>query len=456
MSPGWPAEWWRPALTAGIGPSSVTTVAAKRDSASSPVPFWALMAFTFIILLAPQSFFPVLGSLRIALLTALVAICTYLFDRLVLRQPIMTVTREMWIAASLAGWAVLTVPLSYWPGGSTAVLLDVYFKTLVVFWLLANVVRTLPRLRRIAWGLSLMAVPLAGFAVKHYLSGRFMDGGVVKRIVGYDAPLTENPNDLALMLNLILPLTVALFLMSSKPPIRFVLLSFITLDVIGVIVTFSRAGFITLATTLLMFMWRLLKRPERPWAIAVLVVALLSVPLLPSAYVDRLSTITDIDADPTGSAQARWNDTVAAVKFILENPIIGAGVGMNILALNEERGVLWKAVHNAYLEYATELGIPGLVLFLMLLGGCIRSAIMVQRRSVREAAFREFFYLAEGIQISLTAFAVAAFFHPIAYQFYFYYVGGLALAAKIAFQAEEGSGPLDKDRKSRTHQRSAA
>jgi hypothetical protein len=402
------------------------------------------MAFTFILLLAPQSFFPVLGSLRIALLTAVVAICAYLFDRLVLRQPIMTVTREMWVTASLVGWAVLTVPLSYWPGGSTAFLLDMYFKTLAVFWLLANVVGTLPRLRRIAWGLSLMAVPLAGFAVKNYLSGAFIDGGAVKRIVGYDAPLTENPNDLALMLNLILPLTVALFLMSPRPAVRFLLLACIVLDVMGVIVTFSRAGFITLATILLMFMWRLLKRPERHWAMAALVVALISVPLFPSGYVDRLSTITDIDADPTGSSQARWNDTVAAVRFILENPIIGAGVGMNILALNEERGALWKAVHNAYLEYATELGIPGFVLFLMLLGGCMRSAIMVQRNSVRKPAFREFFYLAEGIQISLTGFAVAALFHPIAYQFYFYYIGGLAIAAKIAFQAEERSGSPER------------
>ena len=40
--------------------------------------------------------------------------------------------------------------------------------------------------------------------------------------------------------------------------------------------------------------------------------------------------------------------------------------------------------------------------------------------------------MAEGIKVSLTVFAIAAVFHPVAYQFYFYYMAGLALAARAA------------------------
>jgi hypothetical protein len=40
------------------------------------------------------------------------------------------------------------------------------------------------------------------------------------------------------------------------------------------------------------------------------------------------------------------------------------------------------------------------------------------------------------VQIALAAFAVAAFFHPIAYQFYFFCVAGLAVALRNACVTE--------------------
>ena len=43
---------------------------------------------------------------------------------------------------------------------------------------------------------------------------------------------------------------------------------------------------------------------------------------------------------------------------------------------------------------------------------------------------RDLFLLSEAVQVSLIAFAVSGFFYPVAYHFYFYYMGGLALAAR--------------------------
>jgi O-antigen ligase len=110
---------------------------------------------------------------------------------------------------------------------------------------------------------------------------------------------------------------------------------------------------------------------------------------------------------------------------------------MNVLALNEARGATWRHVHNVYLEHAADLGLPGLMLFLLLFAGCMASVGRVQRRLQVISATPDLFHLAEGIQLSLTGFAVAAFFHPVAYNFYFYYLGGLALAVRnLAAQAE--------------------
>lgn len=410
---------------------------AESQVHESPVPFWGLMAFTFILLIAPQNYLPVLGSLRIAFVAAVLALSAYLLDRILNRRPLTILTREIRVAGCLAGWAVLTVPFSYWPGGSASLLLDVYFKSLVIFWLLSNTVNNSTRLRQIAWGLSLMAAPLGLTALTNYRSGLFMPDATLKRIIGYDAPLTGNPNDLALMLDLIFPLTMALFVLQRRRLTRTILLGIICLEVIGVILTLSRAGFLTLAATFPLCLWKFRSRLGPSSITLVLVVVLVAAPFVTSTYIDRLATITDIESDPTGSSQDRWRDMVAATKFFLKHPIVGSGVGMNILALNEERGPFWKEVHNVYLVHAAELGFPGLLLFLTLLVGCIKATALVQRRLAQLPALPDLFYLAAGIEASLIAFALSGFFYPAGYHFNFYYFAGLAVAARCICESAE-------------------
>ena len=424
------AEWWRPESPPDDEARPERARSNRAVPAVSASPFWALMIFTFIQILAPQALFKSLTPLRIGLIAAALAAATFLLDRIVRRGSVTVGSREMAVAAGLALWATVTVPWSYWPGGSLSFLTAVYLKTLVIFWLLANVVSTRERLKTMVWGLSLMAAPLAVLAIRAYLSGEFVDTGAVRRLESYEAPLTQNPNDLALMLNLILPLTVALFLAHRRIAVRAALLAVMALDVLAIIVSFSRAGFLTLGATASIYLVRLLKRPERGFAVAVLVLALLCAPLLPTGYLERLSTISNIEADPTGSAQARWADSLAAVKFVARHPIVGAGLGMDFLALNEIRGPAWKDVHNVYLQHAVDLGLPGLALFLVLFAGCARAARAVQRSAAGYPEQRDLFCLAEGIQVSLAAFAVAALFHPVAYHVYFYYMAGLALAIR--------------------------
>ena len=408
------AEWWRPA-------------AAPPAQEGGRLAFRALMAFTFIMVLAPQAYLPFLRPFRIALLAALFGIAARMVDSGLNGRPLSVGGREMTLAGLLLAWAAVTLPLSYWPGGSASLLFDRFLKTLAIFWLLANAVDTLPRLRRMAWGLALMAVPLSLTGIRNFFSGVFIAAGdPVKRIGGYEAGLTQNPNDLALMLNTILPLTVALLLTSEGALVRTALAAVAALQVAAVVVTFSRSGFLTLAAIGAVYLWRLLRSGRLLAAGAVVCVALAAVALAPAGHAGRLATSFDIDSDPTGSAQARWRDTVAATQFVLAHPFTGAGLGMNTLALNEVRGPAWTMVHNVYLEYAADLGLPGLALFLWLMLSCLSRARRARRCAGGEPALRA---LGGGIETALIGFAVAALFYPVAYHFYFYYLAGLAVAA---------------------------
>ena len=432
--------WWKPPL-----PQQDEAVAAGQGAA---LPFWALMAFTFVLLLSPQDFVPVLVPLHLAFVSAALAGGVYVAGRLLRRQPVLRFTPDMTLALVLAGWSLVTTPLSYWPGGSLSFFFEIYFKALVVFWLLANVVDSVPRLKTVAWILSLIAVPLSLAAVKSFFSGGFQSEALshgLERIHGYGTSLTGNPNDLALMLNMILPLSIALLLLTRRPALRWLLGSVIWLDCIAIMASFSRGGFLTLGVIGVAYLCILFRRRQRLLAMAVVTTALLCVPLLPSGYLDRLSTITNIQADETGSAQTRLNDSLVAAEFVMEHPVLGAGVGMNILALNEARGATWTEVHNVYLEYAADLGLPGLVMFLLLLRTVVRGVSEARRVPATDSDGFELHYLAEGLGVSLLGFIAAAFFYPDAYQFYFYYIAGLAVAARSIAVARIAHVPVQAE-----------
>ena len=118
---------------------------------------------------------------------------------------------------ALVGWAVLTVPLSYWPGGSVT-----------------RADRSLPEGSRLlladrhghhdpaavarcscgCW--CSCSMPLSVTALQNYASGDFLQtptaaAAAHRRLQRGGSGLAANPNDLALMLNLMIPFAGALW-----------------------------------------------------------------------------------------------------------------------------------------------------------------------------------------------------------------------------------------------------
>jgi probable O-glycosylation ligase (exosortase A-associated) len=410
-------SWWSPVAAQ---PRIELGVVADSDGR---LPFLALLVFTFILLLAPQERIPALAPLRIAMLTALLAVMAHCWSRWRSGQALVTVNTSLLLLAALVGWALLTMPFSFWPGGSMAYLMENYLKTLIVFVLLANVLSSTEKLLTMAWALALMAIPLALTTLKNFLAGN------AGRVMGYSASLTANPNDLALMLNLILPLVIALFLGTRKTSLRLLLAGVIGLLVLAVLATFSRAGFLALGFIVLCYLWLLRTRPERVFIPVVIVAVICALPLIPSDYYSRITTIVNIEEDTTNSAQIRLADMKVALGLIATHPVMGSGIGMNVLAMNAARGPTWTQVHNVYLQLAVELGLPGLALFLTLYVQCWRSTKWVLRQSRGHPRLQGLYNVTEGLQVSLMVFALEAIFHPVAYHYYFYYIAGMALAA---------------------------
>lgn len=424
------ADWWRPQSRAALP--------AAASSESSPdmvnvlrLPFWALIAFTLIMILAPQNYFPALQPLHLALVTGALASGAYLLSRFAGTAGEIRHSSAITLAVLLFLWALALIPFSLWPGGSVSKIFGVFVKALIIFWLLGRVVNSVPRLRAVAWTLSLISIPLSLSAISAFSQGGMGNIDLThgwERITGYRAGLTANPNDLALMINLMMPFTIGLMLSARRLPTRLLLGSMALLDVVAVGATYSRGGFLTLMTIIATYLWCLPGKARRRLLVAIICLGIVALPLIPSGYWSRLSTITDIHADQTDSAQERWTDMLKSVHIIAAHPVVGVGAGMDVLALNNARGDTWRHVHNIYLEYGVDLGLPGLLLFLLLYYQVFKNARLARRLSSDRPEHETLYRLSESILVVLIAFGVSAFFHPVAYEFYFYYIAGLAVA----------------------------
>jgi putative inorganic carbon (HCO3(-)) transporter len=383
------------------------------------------MCFTFVLLVAPQGLFPALAPLRLALVSAMVAAVLHVAHRVVHRRPLTVMEPEVRLVLVLFGLAALSVTTSYSARGSLETLVDLLGKSAIVFLLLANLITTADRFRAMVWLLTLASVAPAVGVINNYLQGRFMKT-TEARVQGYlQGGLTSNPNDVALTLNIIVPLAIGLLLATPRRGQRLLLASIVTLDVAGIIVTLSRAGFLFLLMTVALYL-RSLKR-GRMWIVLVLLLAL-PVMMGVDGFMDRMSTIVDTDMTDT-SAQERWALQKRAIEVMLNHPLLGVGIGQSVLALHEI-GKGRVDVHNVYLEVGVDLGVPGVIVYLFFLYYLWRS-VREAKGTWRARGNPQLYHYSQGLEISLIGFLVAAMFYPIAYHFFPYILAGLVLAVKL-------------------------
>jgi O-antigen ligase len=399
---------------------------SRRESArleERSVPFWGLMMFTFVLFVAPQNFIPGLAALMPAKLAMGVAIVAYLVSG---RQ--FPVTRTVQWAIALAALGVVSIPLGFWPGGSVDVFFDAFGKSLVVFLLMSSVVDTPRRVKVLIGSMVAWGTVAAVVAIDQYRSGALDPTG--QRIEGFNSPLASNPNDLALMLNILLGLGLGLLPVVRTRARRMLLLATLALTVAGIVATFSRGGFITLGAVGLIWGVRAARTSGVKALAAVALAALVLVAVAPPQYFGRLATIFDSEADETGSWSERWELMGTALGYMAERPLFGMGLG-NSRHVTVARGGLNRETHNAYLKAGAELGVGGLVVYTAFVLSAYAAVRTVRRRLARDPDGAEIANLAGGVELAVVAYAVGAFFSPVPYHFYFFYPAGLAVALTV-------------------------
>ena len=420
--------------------SSLHVLARASEREEYGFAFWCLVFFTFIALVAPQAVYGFLQPLHLAKVSAILALAAYVCQRVSQGEPLLPNTPEIRLLGLFIFLAALSIPFSLWPGGSLGLLTDFYAKSVIVFLLTAQLLATLPRFKRMLWFVVLFSIIVSCIAIAGYQQGNLVEG---YRMLGGMGGLTSNPNDFSLTMNLFLPFGLALYVLTQSPFRKALCVVFVVVSVTAITFTYSRGGFITLAVVLILCFLKMGGRGRRsqyllPFSLVVVAFILMA----PQDYGDRLQAITDFSKDRAGSGTARQEATEKAVELITEHPALGVGMGMNVLALNE-KGLYWAHVHNVYLQIAAEIGVLGAIVFVLLIIRLFKSVRLIQTKFKEEHTQQELVVLAGAAETSLLAFCIAAFFHPVAYHFYFYIIGGFVMALKaIASRNEPVLSPV--------------
>ena len=441
--PGWvePPKEDSSAPGAGVAPAGRerTRKAARREpSAGPPAETWVarrghlvsyvgLFLFTAFVFFRPYELLSVPGLKEGALWLALFTLLAYIPSQFMAEGNLTARPREVNLALLLLLAAVLSIPLAISPAEAWENVLE-FSKVILMFVVLVNVARTEWRFRGLLLLAMSVSVMLSFAAFNDYRNGRLALGG--ERVKGLLGGLFDNPNDLALHLVTMVPIAVGLAF-ARRGPLKLVYALCAALFVAGIVVTFSRAGFLGLLAAAAVLAWKLGRR-HRLLVTALMVVSLgVFTVAMPGDYGLRVTSI--FGGDVSGSVSARrdllWRSVVVALRY----PITGVGLGNFYY-----RGAHDQVSHNAYTQVASEMGLAAFVVYVMFLVTPIRRLRRVERETFAEQGRARFYYLSVGLQASIVGYMVSSFFASVAHLWYVYYIVGYSLCLRRLYALEFG------------------
>jgi probable O-glycosylation ligase (exosortase A-associated) len=299
---------------------------------------------------------------------------------------------------------------------------DAQSRLTIVLLLAVNLVRT----PRQVMGLIAVAACSIGFYGAKAGLASFMGGGV-QFFDGLEGAFTDN-NSYALAIDMTIPLLVAVaqnaeLTFGAIVPasyirwIRLGLYISVPLCLYTVISTFSRGGFLGLAAVAVAYVMFHPRRLRMMLALA-FVGSLAFVVPLPKGYVERLSTLQELqeDADNPGEdvTEGRFYFWGMATEMALEHPL---GVGMRnftaqYLAFDEMRGAYGRRrdVHSSHFQILAEQGFLGAAVWILqfayafLLGRTIRNRSRTPGLSKESKIFLE--STSTALMVSMAGFLV--------------------------------------------------
>jgi O-antigen ligase len=391
--------------------------------------------------------FPVLLPLKPAILTGAAALLLYVLRPVGRRRPGLVRMPGTTLLILLFGWMALTIPGALYSGLAFSIVIGNFLKTVLLYFLIVASVRTVRDVERLAL---VYFVSAAVYAAVVLMQFQVSDTGVGWRLGGlfyYDA------NDFATFAVTAVPL--GLYFGFGQRAWGRRLLGMLGLAALSVafIWSGSRGGFLALIAVALYVLVGYRSLPVRWRVLGAVGVTAVMFTVAGDRYWTQMRTILHPDQDYNQTEEVgRMKTWRRGIGYMLQNPLLGVGAGNFTVAegtLSDRaelqaygKGVRWNAAHNTFVQVGAELGVPGLVLLILLIGSAFVALHQVARAQMAAPGNeRGPPRLTQALMGSMIGFVVGAMFLSLAYGDMLYALIALAMALRkvAAPQAPAGA-----------------
>jgi len=337
---------------------------------------------------------------------------------------------------------LITLPLVEYPGSVLRVGAAGFIKAVIFFYFTIALVNTEKKLAFIVYVILACQIlrvfePLfLNITEGYWGDATYIGGGeFAARLSGAPSDII-NPNELGYVIVVSIILLYYLLLTRSSLLIKLVVLAVMGACMYALVLTASRSAFLVLMGAILMVFWS--SKYKSLFIVLSVMGAFVAFANLSEFQRDRYLSIFSSDTKGGSSAQGRIDALFSELEVVIDRPIIGHGLSTSGEAKYYVIGSS-QISHNLYLETAIELGMAGLIIYLLFLKSIIVNLKAVRDRRQSNPSGASF---TEAFTRALFVWAVVTFVFSFAQYglsiYVNYLIAGLAVVLTNDFEADEG------------------
>jgi len=361
-------------------------------------PFVGLLNYLAFLYIRPQDFMPQLQGIPVMLMLGAGTAALVIIHRAARQRSLVfaKVPQNFFVLWFFAAIVVSRLAIGEVRGAFESAL-D-FFPTLVMYFLIVELVSTPRRVKIVFLLLAHLCLALSIQGLVQHFTGAGLGGQVAYQGRIQAVGIFSDPNDLALIINSVLPLMVLFILQSRSLMVKIYSFAISCIFVYAIFLTESRGGLLCLGVmAILLFQRKFGKIVGVAVGLAVMAALVVLGP--------RMNTISTEEASSYGRLEA-WS---LALDLFKSSPLFGIGYD-NFMEYH------FRTTHNSYLLCLSELGLFGLFPWLMLSVTSYKNTRFVEQELLARGE-RSFALYAHAAYLALVIFFAGALllsrtYHP--------------------------------------------
>lgn len=376
-------------------------------------PFVLLPIFIIGAYIEPMQYFPQFVQYNPTTILGLVMLSAWFFHTLIYKDFSALKSKQVTFAVFFVIWMVISS--FFYRQTSMPVFLTI-FRAIIPYFLFSCIIKTQKQISIIVWVLIICGVLAAVYGIHQLRANIGVYDRGIKRIVSF----FSNPNAFGNNLSILIPILLGMFFHKYSAVVKGILLIFFAFLFAGIIISYSRGASVTFIAGIFLFVFTFFKKEKKVFAgIAAVFLLLAIIYFFPSRQKytmwARVRTIFRAEsAEQLDSGRAETSK--AGIRMMLNNPLFGVGLGnftneyRNLAMSRSDIKIVSKhamVAHNLYVEIGSQIGIVGLILYLLIVFFTLRDLYYSQKLFLNNNEFLRI--VTVSLQVSVYVFLLYGF-----------------------------------------------